>query len=694
MLTRRVMPNIERVAIIGAGNMGSGIAQKSSQENFEVEMIDIEKKWVDNGLKTIDNFLEEAQERRIFSPSQVKSIKNRITGKVGTENISSDVDLVIEAVFEDLSVKTNVFTTLDKVCNSDTILASNTSSLSINDLASHVARPDRFVGLHFFYHPAKNRLIEIIPAKETSPDTLSSVEQYCKMMGKVIIICKDRPGFVVNRFFVPWLTESCRLVEEGIGTPSQIDYVARETFQIGLGPFALMNLTGSPIALHSTEYLAKQLGVERFQAPNNLKEIVNDGNDWQVELDSDCDEKSANIIRERLLGQIFTVASQIVEEEICSLEDVDRGAKIGLRWSKGPFELANEFGIQESIRMAKNYCELSDLVLPRWFANLDSKIPISYVDVAIKNRIAYVKINRPEAMNALNLELVDQLEKTILSLNNNNEIDTIVIEGAGKSFVSGADVKFFVDKIRENSIIDIINFTDKGHSLLSLIENSTKTTIAITTGVTLGGGFELALACDYRIGTPTSKFRFPETSIGIYPGFGGTQRTVRISGIECARYAALAGNFLDSETTKSFGLLTHVTQPTGMNEIIENLSNSGKNKNKYPGKPNDLTNSSVKFAMEFYSEDNMDKIFRGEFNDIIVQDEKLKSLQIKNLSRCAPIALKKCDELLQIAVETGDELALGLKAELDALEGIFSTNDALEGLSSLIEARRPEYSSS
>jgi hypothetical protein len=98
--------------------------------------------------------------------------------------------------------------------------------------------------------------------------------------------------------------------------------------------------------------------------------------------------------------------------------------------------------------------------------------------------------------------------------------------------------------------------------------------------------------------------------------------------------------------------------------------------------------------MEFYSEDNMDKIFRGEFNDIIVQDEKLKSLQIKNLSRCAPIALKKCDELLQIAVETGDELALGLKAELDALEGIFSTNDALEGLSSLIEARRPEYSSS
>ena len=687
------MPNIERVAIIGAGNMGSGIAQKSSQENFEVEMIDIEKKWVENGLKTIDNFLEEAEERRIFSSDQVKSIKNRITGKVGTENISRDVDLVIEAVFEDLSVKSNVFTTLDKVCKSDTILASNTSSLSINDLASHVGRPDRFVGLHFFYHPAKNRLIEIIPAKETSNETLSAVEQYCKIMGKVIIICKDRPGFVVNRFFVPWLTESCRLLEEGIGTPSQIDLVARETFQIGLGPFALMNLTGSPIALHSTEYLAKQLGIERFKAPNNLKEIVNDGKDWQVELESDCNEKSANIIRERLLGQIFTVSAQIVEEEICSLEDVDRGAKIGLRWSKGPFELVNEIGISESIRMANNYCKLSGLTLPTWFSNLDSKIPISYVDVSINNEIAFVKINRPEAMNALNLELVNQLEKTIFSLNNKSEIDTIVIEGAGKSFISGADVKFFVDKIKQNSLEEIINFTKKGHSLLNSIENSTKTTIAITTGITLGGGLELALACDYRIGNPTSKFRFPETTIGIYPGLGGTQRSVRISGIECARYAALAGNFLDSETAKSFGFLTHVTNPSGINELIDKISNSGKNKNKYPGKPADMTDNLVQFAMEFYSEENIEKILKGESNDIVIHDEKLKSLQIKNLSRCAPIALKICDKLLQTAVKTGDNLTLGLEAELDELGVIFSTNDALEGLSSLIERRRPIYSS-
>ena len=258
-------------------------------------------------LRQLIIFLRKRKKGEHFLLGQVKSIKNRITGKVGTENISSDVDLVIEAVFEDLSVKSNVFTTLDKVCKSDTILASNTSSLSINDLASHVGRPDRFVGLHFFYHPAKNRLIEIIPAKETSNETLSAVEQYCKIMGKVIIICKDRPGFVVNRFFVPWLTESCRLLEEGIGTPSQIDLWPKRNFSNRLG--SICSDESYRIAYYSTftEYLAKQLGVERFKAPNNLKKIVNDGNDWQIELESDCDEKSANIIRERLLGQIFTV---------------------------------------------------------------------------------------------------------------------------------------------------------------------------------------------------------------------------------------------------------------------------------------------------------------------------------------------------------------------------------------------------
>ena len=176
------MRTVERIAIIGAGNMGSGIAQKSAQEHFEVQMIDREQQWIDRGQQTISDFLDEAVGRRIFSPVQVDAIKARVEGVVGTENVAPDTDLVIEAVFEDFDIKTEVFGILDEVCDQHTILASNTSSLSVNDLAEAVGRPDRFAGLHFFSHPAKNRLVEIIPADTTSPEALAAVEQYCNCL--------------------------------------------------------------------------------------------------------------------------------------------------------------------------------------------------------------------------------------------------------------------------------------------------------------------------------------------------------------------------------------------------------------------------------------------------------------------------------------------------------------------------------
>ena len=296
------MRPIGSVAIIGAGNMGSGIAQKSAQDQFDVQMVDREEQWVERGHSIIANFLEEAIERRIFRENEAEEIKARITGVVGTENVAKDTDLIIEAVFEDFDIKTEVFTTLDKVCEEHTILASNTSSLSVNDLARATGRPDRFVGLHFFYHPAKNRLIEIIPAETTSKRSLDAVEQYCKTMGKVVIICKDRPGFVVNRFFVPWLNEACMLLQEGVASAAAIDAVAKKAFRIGMGPFALMNLTGPPIALHSTDYLAEQLHCPRYIGAANLRKMVEEGGMWDIGEDSECSDEAAAIIRQRLMG--------------------------------------------------------------------------------------------------------------------------------------------------------------------------------------------------------------------------------------------------------------------------------------------------------------------------------------------------------------------------------------------------------
>ena len=309
-----------------------------------------------------------------------------------------------------------------------------------------------------------------------------------------------------------------------------------------------------------------------------------------------------------------------------------------------------------------------------------------FVDAEIKNGIATVNINRPEAMNALNETVVEQLGALIDSLNEDTTIHTIVLEGAGKAFVAGADVKFFVDKLDENAFPKIYQFTAEGHNVLAKIENSPKTTIALTTGLALGGGLELALSCDYRIGTRRTQFRFPETSIGIYPGLGGTQRTTRICGVNAARWAILAGNWIGPEEGEDLGLITHLVEPADVEKTIGIISDQGKPENKYTGTPVRMSEA-VQAAVEFYSDENMNSIITGQIPDGTV--EVYANRQIKQISRNAPIALRMASELIDVAASTN--LEEGLAAELQNLEDIFATKDAYEGLSSLIQGRRPSY---
>lgn len=696
------MQPIQRVAIVGAGNMGSGIAQKSAQEEFDVQMVDREQQWVDRGQDIITNFLAEAVERRIFSPQQVAEIQGRITGVVGVENTASGTDLVIEAVFEDFDIKSAVFQTLDEACDENTILASNTSSLSVNALADATGRPDRFVGLHFFYHPAKNRLVEVIPAAATSQQTVNRVVQYCKMLGKVVIVCGDRPGFVVNRFFVPWLNEACLLLQEGVGSAAQIDAIARKAFRIGLGPFGLMNLTGPPIALHSTDYLAEQLDTSRYDGAANLRELVAANAMWEIDGDESYTEAQFSQVSRRLYGVVFGVATQIVDEGVCSMEDVDRGAKVGLRWARGPFELMNKVGVKDSFKMAEEYQQLclddngeTSWHLPAFFttqAENDAAWDFSYVDTEISDGIATITINRPEAMNALNETVIEQLGTAVDAVNNNESVHTMVLDGAGKAFVAGADVKFFVDKIRSDSIPDIVEFTTNGHKVLNSIETSPKTTIALTTGLALGGGLELALCCDYRIGTRRTQFRFPETSIGIYPGLGGSQRPARISGIPLARWAVLGGNFMTAQIAYDIGLLTHLVEIASVDKAVKSCSKDGKPANKYLSQPTNIDSPVVKFALDFYSDDNLPTLLSGGCPEGYDAEDKTISRQLKNLKYTAPIALSVASELIDITATTS--LTEGLQSELAKLTDIFSTRDALEGLSALIEGRRATYTNS
>src|SRR5581483_5653328 len=306
---------IKTVGVVGAGTMGSGIAQKLAQEGAQVVLVDLDEPKVKAGLDRIRASLDEAVTRKIFDRAKADQALARISGTHDWAKLAP-ADLVIEAVFEDLTVKKDVFARLDAACRKDAILATNTSSFPVADLAKATKHPARVLGLHFFYHPAKNRLVEVVPHAGTAATALSEAWTFQERTGKTPIRSEGSPGFVVNRFFVPWLNEAVRLHEAGVAIPT-IEQAGKEAFSIGMGPFELMNVTGIPIALHSAETLGKKFGA--FYAPAALlaKQVAS-GKPWT--LTGEVEAARVAEARDRLLGVVFLVAGEILDEKIARPE--------------------------------------------------------------------------------------------------------------------------------------------------------------------------------------------------------------------------------------------------------------------------------------------------------------------------------------------------------------------------------------
>ncbi len=674
---------IQKVGIIGAGSMGNGIAQKVAQEGIQVVMVDIEDRFVKKGLDKIKKTLSEAVERKIFTEEQTKDILGRITGTTNKDDVR-DADIVIEAVFEDMNVKKDLFKYLDSVCKDKTVFASNTSSFSITELASSVNRNDKFIGLHFFYHPAKNRLLEIIPGKKTSQNTITLADIFSGMIGKTAIHVIDAPGFAVNRFFVPWLNESTRLLDEGVANIPTIDDVAKKVFKISMGPFELMNLTGIPIAYHSTVGFGEKLG-HFYRSSNCLKEQFEKKEQW--DMSGVIDLSNAKAVEERLLGTIFLVACTLAEEGVSSIEDIDRGAKVGLRWRNGPFEIMNKYGIERSYNIVSKFIEKYPMLSMPSNLKLQYKNKelwkFSYVNLKIKDNIARILINRPETMNAINEEVIHQLDEKFTEANKNPNVKGVILEGAGKAFIAGADIQYFIRKIKQNKIDDILKFTRYGHSVLNKIDASERPVIVKLDGLALGGGAEIALAADTIIATEKGSIGFPETGIGIYPGLGGTQRTTRYLGKELAKYLIFTGKILDAKSAASIGLVEYIVPQNEIDSKISELITTEKLLKKSMKKEIDLPENFQKIR-DYFSDSNIESFLsgKGDLNEL--------GLKIsKTISYKAPLAIKLANKI----IDEGSRLNLteGLELELSHLLEIFSTKDALEGLNSVVKRQRPVF---
>jgi 3-hydroxybutyryl-CoA dehydrogenase len=275
---RRKAMEIKKIGIVGAGTMGNGIAQMAAQIGCEVVMRDIEDSFVERGIKSIDKFLYKSVEKGKLQADEKQKIMGRIKGTTKISDLK-DVDFVVEAVIEDLQLKKSVFKELDSLCRPEVILSSNTSSMSITEIAAATRRPDKVCGMHFFNPVPLMRLVEIIRGYATTDQTMATATDLAKKMGKVTVeVKKDSPGFIVNRIMIPHMIEAIKIVEEGIASIQDVDTAVKNGLNYPMGPFELMDLTGIDIAYFVTEYFHKELNKElKWVSPGLLKTMIRAG---------------------------------------------------------------------------------------------------------------------------------------------------------------------------------------------------------------------------------------------------------------------------------------------------------------------------------------------------------------------------------------------------------------------------------
>lgn len=268
---------IQTIGVVGAGSMGAGIANLAALNGFNVILRDIEEKFLEGGLQRIDQFMTKSVERGKLTAEEKTATLARIRTTTSLEDFK-DADIVIEAVLEDPALKKQVFSELDRITPPSTLLVSNTSSISITEIASATSRTDKVAGFHFFNPAQIMKLVEIVRGYDTSDETVAQLRELAAALNKESIEVKiDSPGFVVNRIMIPQFIEAIRVLEEGIATAEDIDKAIKLGLNHPMGPFELQDFAGVDIGYHVMEYFKDEFDNAQYAPPLLLKQMMRAG---------------------------------------------------------------------------------------------------------------------------------------------------------------------------------------------------------------------------------------------------------------------------------------------------------------------------------------------------------------------------------------------------------------------------------
>jgi enoyl-CoA hydratase/3-hydroxyacyl-CoA dehydrogenase len=655
---------VEKILVVGAGTMGHGIAEVAAIAGYSVVIVDVSKEILDRALERIMWSLSKLRERGAVK-EDIQTIMLRIKTSTSLEDSVRDIDFAIEAVPENIDLKRQVFSTLDRYAPSHAVLATNTSSLPIGEIASATKRPDRVIGMHFFNPPPLMPLVEIVMGPNTSEEALRITSEIARRMGKeIVIVRKDIPGFIVNRLLSRVIEQACYMVEEEGVSFRAIDSALRYRAGLPMGVFELLDFTGIDVVAS----IFSEMGRRGFKARlcrsiaerYEKKELgMKSGKGFYIYPSPGTYARPAIPREDGERIDIISIFAPAVNEAAYLLEDgivdspevIDKAVKLGLGYPRGLLEMADEWGIDSiverlrtiSSRESMSHHRPKELLLRMvsenrvgvrsgrgfyTYTGVEEK-RLKTLIIRFENRIGWIVLNRPEKLNAISPEMLEELSRALSELETRDDVRVIVITGSGRAFSAGADVTAFTAANPVNAYI----YSRRFQEVLNMIERTPKPVIASINGYALGGGLELALACDIRIASENTVLGQPEINLGLIPGAGGTQRLTRLVGRGKAKELIMLGEPIPAREAERIGLVNRVVPQNQLESETRSLAS------KLAEKP--------------------------------------------------PIAIMMAKAAVNLGSEAPIYSSLALEASLFSL--LFSTEDLIEGVSAFLQKRRPEF---
>ena len=647
--------DIETVAVLGAGNMGHGIAEVAALAGYEVRMRDIKAEFVQDGYDNIEWSLNKLAEKDQISETEAEETLGRIEALVDVGAAVGDADVVIEAVPEKMDIKKDVYTDVEEHAPERAIFATNTSSLSITELSEVTGRPEQFCGMHFFNPPVRMQLVEVITGAHTSDATLEAVEQLAEAFGKSPVrVRKDSPGFIVNRILVPLMNEACWIVHDDDATIAEVDSTTKFDMGLPMGAFELSDQIGNDVGLHVLEYMHETLSEQYAPCPL-LETTVEDEKlgkksgegfyDYEnggVDIPRDA---ASEAVKHRLLAAMANEVGKLRQDDVAPAADIDEAVMLGGGFPEGPAKMADKAGLEMLVetlaelheRTDEERYEVSDglheAAAEGGFYGDDDDGTTSYDTISVEypgENVGHIELDRPHRMNTVSTEMLDELADAVDALSEDDDVRAILLTGAGnKAFSAGADVQ---SAATNATTLDGIELSKTGQETFGKFEDCPMPVVAGIDGYTLGGGMELATVADLRVAAERSQLGQPEHSLGLLPGWGGTQRLANIVGEGRAKEIIFTAERYDPEELADYGFI---------NEVVP---------------ADDLFDTAFELAAE--------------------------------MAAGPPIA----QDFTKRAMHAGrDDEDAGLEVESQAFGHLFATEDLMEGMAAFAEDRDPEF---